>query len=79
MTDENTATIIAAMQAVTAAAAPLQDVVGNPLFQTCAPGSVAVWALNHGFELTADQVRTLASAIDLFMFALTPPASDARH
>lgn len=79
MGDRRDDAILAAMLAINRAAEPLADVVRNPLFPRGKDGSVAVWALNKGFDLTAEQVETLADTHSLFAFALTPAASDALH
>ncbi|SEH31568.1 hypothetical protein SAMN02799636_01098 [Methylobacterium sp. 275MFSha3.1] len=71
--------LYAAICAVVEAAEPLHEAIENPGFAKMARDGIAVWALNKGFELTHDQVVTLAGALDLIMFALQPVASEARH
>lgn len=69
----------AAICAIVDAAEPLNEAIENPGFAKMAKDGIAVWALNKGFELTHDQVLTLAGALDLILFALQPVASKARH
>lgn len=68
--------LYAAICAVVEAAEPLNEAIENPGFAKMACDGIAVWALNKGFELTHDQVVTLAGALDLIMFALQPVVSE---
>lgn len=79
MNDRTKDAILAAISKLLAAAGPITDAVENPLFQGIRRDTVACWALNKGFELTAEQVRTIASGHALMMLAFEPTASDAIH
>lgn len=70
-----TPAINAVIRLVHEASAPLQDVAELPVIASAQPNRMAVWAIGYGEVLSVAQTRTLASAFDLFMLALTPPAT----
>lgn len=70
-----TPAINAVIRLVHDASTPLQDVAELPVIASAQPDRMAVWAIGYGEVLSVAQTRTLASAFDLFMLALTPPAT----
>ena len=71
--------IFAALRAIVHATEPFAEVADKPAMATAQANTVVVWALDHGFELTAEQVRTLRAAFDLVCLALRQAESETRH